>query len=238
MAVKFSGVDSLKSLFNYLCARSGTDVENLLSKDKFLQRFKTLIESDYRNLLAASLTAMQAIAASSTAMQAIAASLTAMQAIAASSTAVYAVVSSNTARSIVQQSSHLSSVAETMYTTCNNDTNRFQKFDTYIWVNQSTPTKFWTPTTGQTTSQPNPEACVCFCWKVIDNTSRTDQKIGIYSLEYVNTERLEVSLPGGTAGEVVNISPYEVLFGGVKCVDKIANAGLNKDLYFYGFKAL
>jgi len=188
------------------------------------------------NAIANSSTAMNAVINSSTAMNAVINSSTAMNAIANSSTAMNAVINSSTAMNAIANSSYLLNVASSMYNTCNNNADKFQKYTVSLNVNSSTPTYYWTSTAGATTTQPKVDANIVFVYQVVDNTGYANT-VNLYHLIAPGTVAKSVDLPA-TSVEVVNLSPYQPLFGGIKAYDAMQQGSANKTVYFYGFKAL
>jgi len=215
-------------LLQVIFGGNGQKIESLLSNNpKFSVALYCIVADS---------TAMNAIANSSTAMNAVINSSTAMNAIANSSTAMNAVINSSTAMNAIANSSYLLNVASSMYNTCNNNANKFQKYTVSLNVNSSTPTYYWTSTAGATTTQPNVDANIVFVSQVVDNTSYVNT-INFYHLVAPNTVAKSVDLPA-TSAETVNLSPYQPLFGGIKAYDATAQGSANKTVYFYGFKAL
>jgi len=124
-----------------------------------------------------------------------------------------------------------------MYNTCDHNSDKFQKYTASVSINTSIPILYWTSTTGNTTIRPNPGDNIVFVYQVVDNTDQLNT-VYLYHLDSYTNVAYSVNLPSTQSGETVNISPYNVLFGGIKAEDYTKRGTSNKTVYFYGFKAL
>ena len=124
-----------------------------------------------------------------------------------------------------------------MYNTCDNDSDKFQKYTVSVAISASTPIRYWTSTSGATTTQPDPDDNIVFVYQVVDSTAYSNT-VYLYHLDLPTVVAYIVDLPSTQSGETVNISPYDVLFGGIKAEDYTKQGSANKTVYFYGFKAL
>ena len=215
---RYDNLGKVNTILNVIFTGNETFLENVLSSTSNQGYFSLLINDFvYMNAIAASSTAMNAIAASSTAMNAI--------------------VKSQTARQSIASSSYLSSVSNTMYNTCDNDSDKFQKYTVSVAISASTPIRYWTSTSGATTTQPDPDDNIVFVYQVVDSTAYSNT-VYLYHLDSPTVVAYSVDLPSTQQPETVNISPYDVLFGGIKAEDYTKQGSANKTVYFYGFKAL
>ena len=215
---RYDNLGKVNTILNVIFTGNEIFLENVLSSTS---------NQGYFNLLINDFVYMNAIATSSTAMNAIA----------ASSTAMNAIVKSQTARQSIASSSYLSSVSNTMYNTCDNDSDKFQKYIVSVAISASTPTRYWTSTSGVTTTQPDPDDNIVFVDQVVDGTAYSNT-VYLYHLDSPTVVAYRVDLPSTQQPETVNISPYDVLFGGIKAEDYTKQGSANKTVYFYGFKAL